>query len=475
MRGRDATGAGPTAGPPEPGTPDADSWWPLVAIVAAVFMLMLDATVTTVAVPDIREEFHAGLGAVQWVMNAYTLAMAAFQLTAGSFADRWGRRRAFLAGVSLFAASSLACGLAPGMSVLIAARAVQGLAGALMFATTLALIAQCYEGRRRGVAFGVRGTAAGLAVVLGPVVGGALVSGLGWRWIFLVNLPVAAATLAIGLRRLPRAERLDEHRRLDLGGTVLLAVALTFLVLPLLRGEDFGWGSVRILSMLALSAAALAAFVLVERLRTQPMLELSLFRTRAFTGTQIGSFTVQASVFALLVYLSLWFQEQLGYSALETGLSFLPLVVPILVAGPLAGAFMDRLPKGLLVAGALLALAAGLALMHGLTSGSSWTHLAPGLALAGLSCGIALPTLGGLAVDIADERRLGMASGVNNTVMQVGSAVGIAAYGAVLSGRAPTPAGFANGLNDLFAVAAVVALAGATLTYLLIRRPGQAT
>ncbi|QKG26910.1 MFS transporter [Actinomadura verrucosospora] len=441
-------------------------WWPLAAIVAAVFMLMLDATVVTVAVPGMRRDLHAGLGDLQWVMNAYTMAMAASQLTAGAFADRWGRRRSFLAGVALFALASLACGLAPTAAALIAARAVQGLAGALMFATTLALIAQCYTGQARGVAFGVRGTAAGLAVVLGPVIGGALVSALGWRWVFLVNVPVAAVTLAMGVRSLPREEPASEPRRIDLAGPCLLAVSLSLLVFGLLRAEDHGWGSTGSLLVFGASAVSFVVFLVAESRLRDPMLDLPLFRGRAFSGTQIGSFTVQASVFALLIYVSLWFQDQLGFSALKTGLCFLPLVVPILVAGPVAGAVMDRLPKGPLVAGSLALLAVAILLMTGLDAGSSWTHLAPGMALAGLACGIALPTLGSLAVDVADQSRLGMASGVNNTVMQVGSAVGIAVYGAVLSRHRV----FADGLDALFTTASAVALCGAVLTAVLLAR-----
>ncbi|WP_301177267.1 MFS transporter [Actinomadura geliboluensis] len=431
------------------------TWWPLTAIVAAVFMLMLDATVVTVALSRMRDDLHAGLGDLQWVMNGYTMAMAAFQLTAGSLADRWGRRRSFLTGVALFTAASLACGLAPNAAVLIAMRVVQGLAGALMFATTLALIAQCYTGRRRGLAFGVRGMAAGLAVVLGPVAGGALVSGLGWRWIFLVNVPAGALTLAIGAAALPRHDPARTPRRIDVLGPSLLAVALTALVFTLLRGQDQGWGSARTLTTSVAALAALVLFIAVEHRRLDPMLDLSLFRNRVFTGTQIGSFTVQASIFAMLIYVSLWFQDGLHYTALKTGLCFLPLVLPILLAGPLAGAIMDRLPKGLLVSASLALLAAAILLMRGSTS---WTDLAPGMLLAGLACGVALPTLGSLAVDIPDEQHLGMASGVNNTVLQIGFSVGIAAYGAVVS------------QDTLFLIGAATALTGAAITALLMRR-----
>ena len=448
------------------GTPDPSGWWPLAAIVAAVFMLMLDATVVTVAVAGMRDDLHAGIGDLQWVMNGYTMAMAAFQLTAGSLADRFGRRRTFLAGVALFTLASLACGLAPNAGLLIASRVVQGLAGALMFATTLALIAQCYSGRKRGVAFGVRGMAAGLAVVLGPVVGGALVSGLGWRWIFLVNVPAGAVTLAIGASALPRRETAAGPRRIDLLGPSLLAIALGLLVLGLLRGQEHGWASGRILGAFVAASAAFLAFTFVEHRRSDPMLDLSLFRDRVFSGTQVGSFAVQSSIFAMLIYVSLWFQDGLDYSAMKTGLCFMPLVVPILLAGPLAGAAMDRLPRGLLVSGALAVLGAAILLMRGLTPDSSWKALLPGMLLAGLACGVALPTLGGLAVDIPDQRHLGMASGVNNTVMQIGFSVGIAAYGAIVS-RHET---FTDALNALFLMGAATALTGAAITLLTMRR-----
>ncbi|HEY3958263.1 MAG TPA: MFS transporter [Streptosporangiaceae bacterium] len=343
-----------------------------------------------------------------------------------------------------------------------------------MFATTLALIAQCYQGRARGIAFGIRGTAAGIAVVLGPVVGGVLVSALSWRWVFWVNLPVAAVTAVIGWRRLPHAVRPHRGRRPDIGGPVLLAAGLTLLIFALLRGEDDGWASASVVAMLAGSATALTAFLLAERHHPDPMLDTRLFRDPSFTGTQAGSFTVQASIFALLIYLSLFFQDHLHYSALRTGLCFLLLVAPILLAGPAAGAVLDRLPRRYLAAGALAVLTAGIALMYGLTPRSTWTHLAAGLIVAGLACGTALPVLGSLAVDIADPQHLGMAAGINNTMLQVGSATGIAVYGAILGPAAATSPSLASGLNRLFVIAAIVAACGAVLTFTLIRTAPQA-
>ncbi|MET9341797.1 MFS transporter [Nonomuraea sp. NPDC003804] len=486
----------------------------MIAIVTAVAMLMMSATVVTVALPDIQRDLGATLTDLQWVVNAFTLAMAVFQLTAGSLGDRVGRRRMFLIGVTLFAVASLACGLAFSPAVLIAARAAQGLAGAIMFATTLALVAQCYTGQARGVAFGVRGAVAGVAVALGPLLGGFLVAGLNWRWIFFVNLPLAAFTMLLAWPSLPRREVLHRGRSLDVGGLVTLTAGLVLLMFALLRGEEMGWSSTPVIVMLSGAAVAMAAFLFIEARHPEPMLDLALFRNVSFTGTQLSTIATHGSFFALLVYLSLFFQNQLGYSALMTGLCFLAVNVPILLTGPVAGAFMDRLPPRLLPTIGLVLVGVGLLLMNGLTLGSSWTALAPGMVVAGLGLGVTLPALGSLAMEVADERKLGMAAGVNNTFSQTAMAVGIAVYGVVLGhqvtatmtrdlsgsgldldgltqaassgaiseavGHLPGSVrdsvvqaahqGFIAGLNQLFFVVAGVAFVGAALTAVLIRR-----
>ncbi|MEV4757132.1 MFS transporter [Micromonospora sp. NPDC049559] len=444
------------------------SWLPLVAVVLAVFVLMLDATVVTVALPAMARDLDGDVTDLQWVMNAYTIAMAAVQLSAGALADRYGRRRLFLISVGWFAMASVACGLATTLTMLIAARVAQGLAGAIMFATTLALIGQNYTGAARGTAFAVRGTTAGIAVVLGPVIGGLLTDGLGWRWIFLVNLPVAAAAMTIGWSKLRRGEELLRHRRIDVPGPLLLAIGLVALVYALLSANNRGWTDPLILSCLTGAGLALAAFLVVESGLTHPMLDLRLFADRTFVATQIGSFTVQGSVFALFVFFSVYFQNHLGKSVIGAGLSFLPIVIPIMIAGAAVGAFLDRIPPRLTIGVSLALIGVGLLLMLGVTERTGWSHFLAGMVVTGLGCGVALPVLGALAVDVPPAQ-VGVAAGVNNTALQLGFALGIASYGAVLGTFPETAAGFADGLNHLIAIGAGTAIIGAATATVLLR------
>ncbi|MFI9723263.1 MFS transporter [Streptomyces sp. NPDC052396] len=456
--------------PPTHPIPAPYGWWPLAAITAALAMLMLDATVVVVALPDIRHDLNTGLGDAQWTLNAFTLPLACGQLIAGFLGDRFGRRRTFARGVLAFGVASLACGLAPDSGVLIAARAAQGASGAVIFAATLSLIAQCYRGRARGTAFGIRGAVAGAVVVLSPLLGGALVATLGWRWVFFVNLPVSAAVLAVTRLRIPADQAPRGGQRPDWGGLLTLPTGLLLLTLVLLRVGDHGWCGTSTLLMFAGAAAALAAFPLIEARRTDPMLDLSLFRHRTFTGTQLATLCTHGGFFGLLLYLSLYFQDQLGYSPMKTGLCFLAVNLPILLVSPVAGTVMDRLPARLLPGAGLFLVAAGLLLMHGLTPASGWRDLAPGLAVAGTGLGLTLPALGALAVAAADDRRLGMAAGVNTTASQAGLTLATAVYGALLRTHRDTVAG----LDQLMLVAAGVTAVGAAAALSLIGRRAPA-
>ncbi|MQA72748.1 MAG: DHA2 family efflux MFS transporter permease subunit [Solirubrobacterales bacterium] len=413
----------------------ACKWWTLATVSVATFMLLLDISAVNTALPSIESDLGASFTELQWVIDAYTLTLAAFVLTAGSLADRLGRRRVFAIGLGVFSIASLTAGLAPDPTFLNLARAVQGVGGAILFAVSLALIAQEFvPGRERGAAMGAYGATIGVAVAIGPLVGGALTEALGWESIFFLNVPIGAATLAITYLKL-RESRDPNASRVDWAGLVTFSGALLLLVLGLLRGNDEGWGSALIVSLLAGAAALLAAFVVVERRVREPMLPLELFRRLSFTGVQLAAFAVSGSMFALYLYLTLYLQNYLGHSPLEAGLRFLPNTIAMFVVSAIAGALLSRVRSGTLMAVGLGLTGVGLLLMSGLEAGSTWTSLLGGFLVAGAGVGLLNPVIADVAVSVVPKERSGMAAGVNDTFRQVGVAVGIAAWGAIFLGR----------------------------------------
>ncbi len=446
----------------------ARKWWTLMAVSVATFMLLLDITVVNTALPSISRDLHASFNDLQWVIDAYTLALAAIVLTAGSLADRLGRRAVFAAGLAIFALSSLAAGLAPDAAVLNIARALEGIGGAAMFAVSLALVAQEFPaGRERGTALGIYGATIGISVAIGPLVGGAVTAGLGWRWVFFINVPVGIAALAVTYLKV-RESRNPDATRVDWLGLLTLSGGLFLLVLALLRGNDNGWGSAQTLAELGGAAALLAGFIGIERRVAEPMLPLGLFRRGAFTGVQLAAIGVSASLFALFLYLTLYLQNYLGYSPLQAGLRYLPITLGAFLAAPLAGALIGRVPARVLIAIGLAGTGIGLMLMSGLDPSSGWTALLPGFIVAGLAVGILNPVIADVALSVVPKERSGMAAGVNDTFRQVGVAVGTAAWGAIFLARgsakvatlvAGTPAGIAGRPRQL-----VEALTGGHLT-----------
>ncbi|MGH3424520.1 MAG: MFS transporter, partial [Nocardioidaceae bacterium] len=407
-------------------------WWTLVAVVAGVFMLLLDVTIVIVALPDIRVDLKSSLSDLQWVIDAYALMLAAVMLTAGVLADRFGRKRFFALGTVLFTLGSLSCALSQTPMALILSRAGQGIGGAIMFATSLALLAGAYQGRDRGIAFGVFGACAGVATAAGPVLGGVIINGLSWRWIFLVNLPVGAVTVAVTLLRV-RESRDPVRRRLDWPGFVTFSLGLTALVYALVRGGAAGWVSGRVLACFIAAAVLLVAFIAVELRRRDPMLELGLLRKPTFTGGLVASFAISASLFALLTYVVLYFQSELGYSALGTGERVLLLSGATFVTAAIAGRATTHVSPRALIAPGFVLVGAGLLLMRGLDPSTTWTHFIPGLILAGIGSGLINVPLAATAVGVVEPARAGMASGINNTLRQVGMATGIAALGSIFS------------------------------------------
>ncbi|HEX2102671.1 MAG TPA: MFS transporter [Solirubrobacteraceae bacterium] len=495
----------------------ARRWWTLVAVSTATFMLLLDITVVNVALPSIRKDLDASFTDLQWVVDAYAVALAALVLTAGSLADRLGRRRVFNAGLAIFTAASLLCALAPDATFLNLSRGLQGIGGAAMFAVSLALIAQEFPaGRERGVAMGLYGASIGVAVAIGPLVGGALTDGLGWESIFLLNVPVGAAAIAVTALKV--RESRDPHATgVDWAGVATFTTALLLLVLALVRGNDEGWGSTLIVTLLAGAAAALVAFIAVERREREPMLPLGLFRRPAFTGVQLAAFALSGSIFSLFLYVTLYLQNYLGLSPFEAGLRYLPITLASFVAAPVAGALLSRVPARVMLSVGLAGVGVGLLLMGGIEAGSEWTTILGGGLVAGAAVGLINPVIADVAVSVVPTRQSGMAAGINDTFRQVGVAVGIAVWGAVFAGRgadrvaeltAGSPAaagerprqlveatssgslhqalaavppdaratvagaareGFLAGLNDVLTLGALLSLAGAVLALWLVR------
>jgi EmrB/QacA subfamily drug resistance transporter len=405
-------------------------WWTLIAVSVAIFMLLLDITVVNVALPDIQRSLHSSFSDLQWVVDAYALTLAAFLLTAGALADLLGRKRIFVAGLVVFTASSVVCGLSSSSLMLNLARGVQGTGGAMMFSTSLALIAQAFQGKERGTAFGVFGAVTGAAVAVGPLVGGIITSGIGWEWIFFVNVPIGIVAVFLTVSQV--AESRDPNATgVDWLGLLTFSGSLFLLVFALVRGNDKGWGSTQIVAFLLASLVLLVLFVIVERVQERPMLDLTLFRRPAFTGANIVAFALSGSIFAMFLYLTLYIQDVLGFGPLQAGLRFLPITLLSFFVAPIAGRLSVRVPIRMLLGVGLLLISVGLVAMTAVDASSGWTTLIPGFAIAGVGIGLVNPPLASAAIGVVPPERSGMASGINSTFRQVGIATGIAGLGAI--------------------------------------------
>jgi EmrB/QacA subfamily drug resistance transporter len=458
----------------------ARKWWTLIAVCIATFMLLLDITIVNVALPAIERALKASFSDLQWVVDAYALALAVCVLTAGALADLFGRKRLFLLGIVLFTIASAACGAANDPLFLIIARGVQGIGGAMMFATALALLSQEFHGRERGTAFGLWGATIGAAVAVGPLAGGMLTSWLSWRWIFFVNIPIGVVAITLGLREL-RESSDPEHSRLDPIGLVTLTAGLMCLILALIEGNDHGWTSALILSLLAAGVVVLALFVWSQTRKTTTMIDLALFKRPAFLGAQVTAFAISSSMFAMFLYLTLYLQNILGLSPLATGLRFLPLSAVSFFAAPLAGRLVGTVPIRAMLGFGLALNAIAMWLMSRVTPSSHWTVLLPGFLLGGIGIGFVNAPLATTAVSTVRVERAGMASGINNTFRQIGIATGIAALGAIFESvtgthqqstgavSAAAKAAFVHGLHDILLVGAGTAAVGAVLAFALVR------
>ena len=495
-------------------------WWTLVAVCTATFMLLLDITVVNVALPSIQRSLDASFSDLQWVVDAYSLSLAVFLLTAGVLGDIRGRREVFAIGLAIFTVSSLVCGLSTSPLMLNIARAVQGVGGAVMFATSVALIASAFQGRERGTAFGIYGAVLGGAVAVGPLVGGALTTGVGWRWIFFVNVPIGVAAVGLTLAKVQESRDPTGHK-VDWIGVATFSVSLFTLVLALIRGNSDGWGSTLIVTLLVVSAVSMALFIVAEGRVAYPMLDLSLFRRPAMTGVSIAGFCLAASIFALFLYITFYIQDGLGYGPFAAGVRFLPITVMSFLVAPIAGRLTVRVQSRFPMGIGLLLVAAGLLLMATTGPGSGWTQLLPGFLVAGAGIGMVNPVMASSSVAVVPVERSGMGSGINSTFRQIGIATGIAGLGAVFASQiqhhtttvlsstaagqqvlhrggsqltaamqsgsvreaaaaVPGPArtvllhayriGFSHTFNELMIIGAIVAFTGAVLTLVLVRQ-----
>jgi EmrB/QacA subfamily drug resistance transporter len=486
-------------------------WWPLVAISLGTFMLLVDVTIVTVALPDMAADFGTTLGDLEWVVDIYALALAALLLGVGSSADRVGRKKVYLWGLIVFTAASLVCAIAPNTGVLIAARAVQGVGAAGMFGTTIALLGMHYAGRERGVAFAVWGATNAIAAAAGPVVGGLLTEYLDWRWIFFVNLPVCLAAVVMTMRVVREVKSAD-GRRADVFGTLTFTVASGALTFALIHAHSDGWGAPLTLSMFAVAVVALALFAVVESRHEHPILDLSLFRRPSFTGIMLSGLILQGAAFAYLLFESLWMQTVLGYGPVKAGLYILPMCGAAFVMSTLAGKFGPLPPRTSMGVGLAL-IAVGSALQAMLDAGSSADTIVAGLVVSGLGVGLVTPSLGAAALASVPPERGGMAGGAVNTFRQLGFALGIAVFGVIFQARienllkakgdlphphetaaalsggqaqsiiSGTPAvaragvehlvreAFASGLNVVLWVAAALGAVAAVLSFAMVRLP----
>ena len=429
-----------------------------------LFMIQLDLTIVNVALRDIQQGLGAGVSGLQWVVDAYALFFAGLMLSAGDLGDLFGHKRVFLSGLGVFVVGSVGCALAPGVAVLIAARAMQGAGAALLLPASLAILNHAFlDEKERAGALGLWAGVSGLSLVAGPILGGFLVSGLGWRSVFWVNVPVGVAAFALAARAV-KESRGSRGRRLDVPGQVLGVAFLGALLFALIEGNNLGWGSEGIVAAFACAALCLVAFVAVERRDPDPMLELAFFNVPTFSAANAASGTMNFAMFGLLFALSLFFQQAKGFSPFETGVRMIPLLAPLTLLAPfggcLVGAVGPRLPSG-----GLLLSALGMLLLSGIGAGTGYGSIWPALFLTGLGLAPATPALVAAATGSVPRARAGMASAVNNTARQGAGAFGVAILGGFLGSRTSLVAG----VHLALVVGGIVLLLGGLLALALIR------
>jgi EmrB/QacA subfamily drug resistance transporter len=458
-------------------SPENRKWWTLVAVAVGLFMIMLDNTVVNVALPSIQQDLGMSPSELEWVFNAYALTFGVLLLSGGKLADMLGRRRIFIAGLVIFTAASLWCGLAGGAASLISARTVQGVGAALMNPATLSIITATFPPRQRGTAIGIWAGVSALALAIGPLLGGVLTEDAGWSWIFFINIPVGVAGVLAARIFIDESRDTSREQRLDLPGLTTSAVGLFALTYGLIETNDHAWGSARVLTLFAIAVVALGLFILLELRQRHPMLDMTLFRNPTFSGSNTVMFLVGLAMFGILFYNSLYLQRVLGYSAIKTGATFLPLTVLIILVAPVAGKLSDRIGPRWLMGGGMTLLAASLLLFGTLGVASTWWDIVPGLVVGGLGMAITMAPTTAAAMGSVPVDKAGVGSAVINSMRQVGGSLGIALMGTLVATTvsvAPLdpryPAEFVPGYHRALHVGAAILLAGAVIAVLTVRK-----
>jgi EmrB/QacA subfamily drug resistance transporter len=457
---------------------DARKWWTLAAVAFGLFMIMLDNTVVNVALPSIAADLQIGLSELEWIVTGYALTFASLMLTGGKLADLLGRRLIFIVGLAIFTLSSLVCGLAGSGELLIAARVVQGAGAALMNPATLSIIAATFPPRQRGTAIGIWAGTSAMALAIGPLVGGLLTEHISWSWIFFVNVPIGVIAIGASLLLIPESKDESAEQRLDLPGLLTSGIGLFALTYGLIEANTYGWTSSRILGAFAVAVGMLVAFVLLETRQRLPMLDLSLFRNGTFAGANLAVLLVALAMFGVFFFVSLYMQGVLGYSAVETGAAFLPLTILIMLTAPIAGKASDRFGSRWLMTVGMILIAIQLFYFSRLGVEESYWNLLPGMILGGFGIAMVMTPSAAAAVRALPVDKAGVGSAVLNAFRQVGGTMGIAVIGAIIAHEVGDLRGpavfrqkelFVDGFSTALTVAALIAVLGAVVSFVLVR------
>ncbi|HEX5449150.1 MAG TPA: MFS transporter [Gaiellaceae bacterium] len=458
-------------------TDENKKWWTLAAVAVGLFMIMLDNTVVNVALPSMQRSLHLQLADLEWVVAGYALTFAAFMLTGGKLADLLGRRLIFMVGLVIFTGASLACGLATSGGFLIGSRVVQGLGGALMNPATLSIITATFAPRERGKAIGIWAGVSAMALAIGPLVGGLLTEHINWHWIFFINIPIGVVGLLTAPLLIEESRDQSLNQRPDIPGLATSAVGLFALTYGFIEANNYGWGSARILAAFGIAIVALVVFFFLEHRQRVPMLDLSLFRNRTFSGANTAMLFVGLAMFGTFLYLTLYMQNVVHYSPVKSGATFLPMTVLVILVAPNAGRLSDRFGSRWFVGIGMVLLSAMLFYYSSLGAHTTFWHLLPGLVIGGVGMGITMTPVTAAAMSSVAVDKAGVGSAVLNSMRQVGGSLGIAVMGAIVAHVAASsaangdsqPVAFLHGFHDSLRVASAIALAGAIVATLAIR------